>query len=382
MTFQELKELHERCTTGKCTPEEQKLFEEYTDGFDLSDIPWMFSFGDREAIEKQIKEKLHKKLYKTKVSRMKWFYWSAAAIVLIAGGILYASKYLPVKKDQLHTLTASEGIIKHGTDKAILILSDGRQIALDNSRQGVLSTDNNVIVSKDNAAKVVYKKDRSKAFDSAQAFNIMATPRGGKYMVILSDGTKVWLNAATSLKYPVNFNGNDRTVELSGEAYFEVAHNKEKPFRVLSKGQVVQVLGTHFNINAYPDEGVIKTTLLEGSVKLFSRDLPSSEKNTLIIQPDEQATFKSDRFSKSKVEADDFIAWKNGFLLFKNADIKLIMRQISRWYDVEVIYSGPVTNDTYSGEISRNVDLNEVVKALKMNDINLKISKRTLIVSP
>lgn len=383
MTFQEFKDLYERCTSGNCTPEEQKLFENYRDSFDLSDVPWMLRFGDQKAIEKQLKENLHKKLHKAEGNRIKWFYWSAAASILILAGVwLYASKYLTVKKDDLHNFAVGRDI-KHGTDKAILILSDGRMLSLDDSRKGILTTENNVLIDKDNAARVVYKNDGAKNSNSTQTFNTMATPRGGKYELVLSDGTKVWLNAATSLRYPVNFAGNERVVELSGEAYFEVAHNKAKPFRVLSNGQVVQVLGTHFNINAYADEDAIKTTLLEGSVSVFGSKFSSSPENsTLIIKPNEQATFKNDHFSKSTVDAEDVIAWKNGFILFKNADIKYIMRQIARWYDVKVVYQGQITDDTYSGEISRNADLAEVIKALKLNDINLKVSERTVIVLP
>jgi transmembrane sensor len=384
MTFQELKKLYERCTSGNCTPEEQKLFEDYCDGFNLSDTPWLQSFGDQEAIEKAVSEDLQKKMRKTDRITVKWFYWSAAAVfMIVTGALIYSSKYLITKENILPDLAAGRNSIKHGRDKAILILSDGRKIALDGSQTGTLSTQNNVVVNKDNAARVIYKKDESKKSNVAQTFNILETPRGGKYALVLSDGTKVWLNAATSLRYPVDFSGDERVVELSGEAYFEVAHHKTKPFKVVSNSQVVEVLGTHFNVNAYPDEDAIKTTLLEGRVKVFSSSsTPSSEKNALIIKPDEQATYKNDRFSKSAVDTEDVMAWKNGFIQFKNADIKYVMRQVARWYDVEVIYRGQITDDTYSGEISRNADLNEVFKVLKLSDINLKVNGRTVTVSP
>ncbi|WP_158827709.1 FecR family protein [Mucilaginibacter lacusdianchii] len=383
MTFQELKELYERCTAGNCTPEEQKLFEEYCDGFDLSDIPWAPQFGDRDAIEKKLREDLQNRLRDNKVKPIKRFYWGvAAAIIVLVGGVLVSINYLSVNKDATHHLAAGKNIINHGIDKAILILSDGRQIALDNSQKGTLFSQNHILVDKDEAASVTYKKDGTKSFGAAKIFNTMVTPRGGKYELVLSDGTKVWLNAASSIRYPVYFSGNERIVELSGEAYFEVAHNKAKPFKVLSKGQVVQVLGTHFNINAYADEDAIRTTLLSGSVKVFgSVSSSASQKNGLVIKPDEQATFKNNQLSKSVVDADDVIAWKNGFIVFKNADIKSVMRQIARWYDVEVTYQGQPSDDTYSGEISRNADLDEVIKALKLNDINLKVSQRTIIVS-
>jgi transmembrane sensor len=333
------------------------------------------------VIRKQLKRRSVKKTDRITV---KWFYWSAAAVfMIVTGALIYSSKYLITKENILPDLAAGRNSIKHGRDKAILILSDGRKIALDGSQTGTLSTQNNVVVNKDNAARVIYKKDESKKSNVAQTFNILETPRGGKYALVLSDGTKVWLNAATSLRYPVDFSGDERVVELSGEAYFEVAHHKTKPFKVVSNSQVVEVLGTHFNVNAYPDEDAIKTTLLEGRVKVFSSSsTPSSEKNALIIKPDEQATYKNDRFSKSAVDTEDVMAWKNGFIQFKNADIKYVMRQVARWYDVEVIYRGQITDDTYSGEISRNADLNEVFKVLKLSDINLKVNGRTVTVSP
>ncbi|MBS7562918.1 FecR family protein [Mucilaginibacter sp. Bleaf8] len=380
MTFQEYKDLYERCTTGNCTPEEQQRFEAYHDGFNLSDTPWSEGFGNQKSIEKQLKKDFYKRLHQTtEVKRIRFPYWSAAAaIILIVGGLFYLN-YLAGTNYKL----TSSNRVKHGTDKATLTLSDGRKIMLNNSAQGILSTENNVLVDKDNAARVIYKKDGSTGFETGQAFNTMTTPRGGKYELVLSDGTKVWLNAATSLRYPVDFAGKERVVELTGEAYFEVAHNKEKPFKVLSNGQVVQVLGTHFNINAYPDEDAIKTTLLEGSVKVFSNSfLSSTKKGALIIKPNEQATFKNNTFSKATVDADDIIAWKNGSMLFKNADVKSIMRQVARWYDVDVFYRGQITDDTYSGEISRNADLDEVVKALKLNDINLQVSGKSIVVLP
>ncbi|MBB6126343.1 FecR family protein [Mucilaginibacter lappiensis] len=380
MTYQELRKLYERCTSGNCTSEEQKLFEEYRDSFDLSDTPWLPVFGDQEKIEKLLKEDLHKRLNTVKPNRIKLFYWAAAALVVMTlGGLFYSVEYFTGKHNTLYA--NGQNSIKSGSDKATLTLSDGKKIALDGSKKGTLSVQNNVSVDKDKNGRVIYKKDGSKDPHSTQTFNVMTTPRGGKYELVLSDGTKIWLNAATSIRFPVDFTGNERIVELSGEAYFEVAHNITKPFKVLSNGQVVQVLGTHFNINAYQDEEEVETTLLQGSVKISGSRL-SPDKSALIIKPNEQAIFKNNQLSKITVDADDVVAWKNGVILFKNADMKHIMRQISRWYDVEVVYQGQITEDTYSGEISRNADLAEVFKILKLSDINLKVEGRTVIVSP
>lgn len=381
MTHQELEKLYARCTSGECTPEEQKLFEEYRDSFDLSDIPWIPVFGDENSIEEKLKKDLQKRLHKTKANGIRPFYWAAAAfIIFLLGGVLYSLKYFAANNNDLHGFANN---IKHGSNKATLTLSDGRTIALDDSKKGKVSTQNNVSVDKDKNDRVIYKRDGSKDVHFTQTFNVMTTPRGGKYELILSDGTKIWMNAATSIRFPVDFTGNERIVELSGEAYFEVVHNTAKPFKVVSKGQVVQVLGTHFNINAYPDEEAIKTTLLQGSVKVSANGSSSpSDKNTLIIKPNEQSIFKNDQLSSITIDSDEVIAWKNGVILFKNADIKHIMRQIARWYDVEVVYEGHITEDTYNGEISRNADIAEVFKILKLSDINLKIDGRKIIVSP
>ncbi|SDE58654.1 FecR family protein [Mucilaginibacter pineti] len=377
MTYKELKKLHERCTSGKATPEEQKLFEEYRDSFDLSDIPWLPVFGDEEIIENKLRDDLHKRLDKAKIKRIRPFYWSAAAacILIFLGGLLYT-----LKNNTRHDLANS---IKPGSNKAILTLANGRNIALDDSKNGTLLTQNNVSVDKNKNGFVTYRREASVKPHSTEIFNVMTTPRGGKYELVLADGTKVWLNAATSLKFPVDFTGKERVVNLTGEAYFEVAHNAAKPFKVISNGQVVQVLGTHFNVNAYQDEDAVKTTLLEGLVKVYSKANPlSPDKSIITIKPNEQAVFKNDQFSKTPVDGNDFIAWQRGSILFKKADLKQIMRQIARWYDVEVVYQGQVTDDTYSGEIARNSDISEVIRILKLNDINLKVDGRKVIVSP
>ncbi|HEX8024054.1 FecR family protein [Mucilaginibacter sp.] len=382
MSYEEFIKLYERCTSGNCTPEEQKLFEEYRDNFELSDIPWSSDFGDKADVEKRLKIDLHNRLSKNQVKRLMPVRWWAAAIIIFAlGGLLVAIKYFG-GNTKPYELTSDKNIIKPGSNKATLTLVDGKQITLDGAKKGQLFTLNHVSANNDVDSSVTYRKNTSEITGSPQPYNILTTPRGGKYQLILADGTKVWLNAGSTIKFPVDFAGSERVVEFSGEAYFEVAHDASKPFKVACAGQVVQVLGTHFDINAYQDENAVKTTLLQGSVKVYGKSRPStSASSEIIIKPNEQAVFKNDQLSKQTVDADEFVAWRNGVILFRNADIHDVMRKISRWYNVEVEYQGQMGNDTYNGEIPRNAAFSEVLKILKLDDINVKLNGRKLIVS-
>ncbi|MEO3407273.1 FecR domain-containing protein [Mucilaginibacter sp. CAU 1740] len=381
MSYEEFIKLYERCTLGTCTPEEQKLFEEYRDSFDLSDTPWISEYGDKAAIEKRLKIDLHNRISEKPVKRLipaRW--WAAAAVIIFAlGGLIGGIKYLG-GNNKPYELASDKNIIKPGGNKAMLTLANGTQIMLDGPQKGHLFTLNHVSASNNADSSVVYQKSLSNTGNARQVYNTLSTPRGGKYQLILTDGTKVWLNAGSTIKYPVDFTGNERAVELSGEAYFEVAHDSRRPFKVAGAGQVVQVLGTHFDVNAYPDESIVKTTLLEGSVKVSGKSL-SANVPSIIIKPNEQAIFKNDQLSKTTVDADEFVAWKNGVIIFKDADIRDVMRKISRWYNVEVEYQGEMGNDTYNGEIPRNAAFSEVLRILKLDDINVKLSGRKLIVS-
>lgn len=384
MSYEEFIKLYERCTSGNCTPEEQKLFEEYLDNFDLSDTPWISEYGDKAEIEKRLKIDLHRRLSQNKVRRLTPAYWwaAAAAVVIFAlGGWFTANQYFHgnTKPD---VLASDKNIIKPASNKATLTLADGRQITLDGTLKGRLFTLNHVSANNDVDSSVAYQKNTSQIANTAQPYNTLTTPRGGKYQLLLADGTKVWLNAGSTIKFPIDFTNKERTVELSGEAYFEVAHDAHRPFKVAGAGQVVQVLGTHFNINAYPDEGVVKTTLLEGSVKIYGTGHASAAAAPeIIIKPNEQAVFKNEQLSKTTVDADEFAAWKKGVILFRNADIHDVMRKISRWYNIEVEYQGHIGNDTYNGEIPRNAAFVEVLKILKLDDIKVELSGRKLIVS-
>ncbi|WP_240916558.1 FecR family protein [Pedobacter sp. HDW13] len=197
---------------------------------------------------------------------------------------------------------------------------------------------------------------------------------------MLDDGTTVWLNAASSLRYPLHFNGNERRVELTGEGYFEVAHLKTKPFIVVTGKQEVEVLGTHFNINAYPDEEDVKTTLLEGSVKVKSLQDKSQSK---YLKPGEQSVLNNNNWLVKQVDAATQVDWKNGRFIFKDEELKSVMRKLARWYDIEVDYTQPVENLNFSGKISRSKTLKDVLRILtRTNDVTFKVKERRVTVMP
>jgi ferric-dicitrate binding protein FerR (iron transport regulator) len=212
-----------------------------------------------------------------------------------------------------------------------------------------------------------------------ESFHTLVTPRGGQYQLLLPDGSKVWLNAASSVRFPTSFSGKERHVELTGEAYFEIAKDASRPFRVDAPGGMqVEVLGTHFNIMSYTDENAINTTLLEGSVKVREGSVSS------LLRPGEQASLNkaSDGISVSNADVDETIAWKNGLFRFEGATIEAVMKQIARWYDVEVIYKGSVSKH-FRGMISRSVDISQVIKMLELtSEVHFKIDGKTITVMP
>ncbi|GGB23687.1 hypothetical protein GCM10011500_44910 [Mucilaginibacter rubeus] len=262
-------------------------------------------------------------------------------------------------------------------------MAGGSVVVLNDIKNGEIATQAGVQVSKTKEGLLVYKDNRTagnkKPDINEPDQNTVTTPRGGQYQIVLSDGTKVWLNAATALKYPTSFSGKDRKVELSGEAYFEVAKNATKPFKVVVNGLEVQVLGTHFNVMAYDNEKVVKTTLLEGKVRLFKNG------HEAVLKPGEQGVLnnQSSLFEVKDVKVDDETAWKNGFFAFNNESIETIMRQISRWYDVDVAFSEKMMRRNFGGSVSRYENVGTVLKALELTgSVHFNVEGRRITVMP
>jgi transmembrane sensor len=307
---------------------------------------------------------------------------AAMAISLGTGLILYSN--LKHQTVVIPNLAYKADDIAPGGNKAMLVLSNGRKIALEVAKNGSLASEGKTQILKLDSSKISYNIEplsyRNNGKSEDLQYNSIITPRGGQYQVVLSDGSKVWLNAASSLRFPSSFSGKDRTVTLSGEGYFEIHRDTNHPFKVQVGKMVVQVMGTHFDVVAYPEESSVNTTLLEGSVRVTSDQNASS---TVLI-PGQQARVKvNGAINVITDEAPDkSIAWVNGLFIFKRDSIGPIMRQLSRWYDVQIEYQGRLTT-TFSGEISRSNNASDVLEALKASRrVNFKIEGKKIIVLP
>lgn len=301
---------------------------------------------------------------------------AAAAIVLIAVfGTWFWLKSKPVQQPiaQVQKKATPKAVIAPGGDKAVLTLADGSVIILDTTRQGELTKQGNTKVVRLNTATLAY--NAGTASNPDVVYNTLATPVGGQYQVILPDGSKVWLNASSSIHFPTIFKGKERQVSVTGEAYFEVAKNAAMPFKITVKNMEVEVLGTHFDIMAYDDESSVNTTLLEGSVKV------SEGGAVKMLVPGQQALV--DKTGAIKIDAADVeevMAWKNGWFQFNSADIQTVMRQISRWYNVDVAYEGKIPAGHFTGAVSRSNDISQVLKIMQDGGVRFKIEGRKLIV--
>ena len=301
---------------------------------------------------------------------------AAAVLVLLAAGALYwLRKPAPQPVAQAVPKVAGPQLHAPGGNRAMLTLADGSTIALDSAQNGVLAQQGSTRIIKLNNGQLAYNPPAA-GNGSEAVFNTITTPAGGQYQLTLPDGSKVWLNAASSLRFPNHFTGNERSVELRGEGYFEIAHNKTLPFRVKVNDAVVEVLGTHFNVNAYSDETDVRTTLLEGAVKM------SKGEASVLLAPGQQARLQKNGNMNLVKEADmeQAMAWKNGYFQFNKADLPTLMRQIARWYDLEVVYEGPVKDYEFVGKIARNVYLADVLKALEGSGVHYRMEGNRLII--
>nr|WP_315179277.1 FecR domain-containing protein [uncultured Flavobacterium sp.] len=329
---------------------------------------------------KYLKSKLPLK-YETKVVSLWPRVAVAASIALLLGtGIFYFTK----PKEQVIQVVEKTQEIAPGGNRGILTLSNGKQIVLaDISAKDTIAKEGEKeeVTIKMNANGVItyiVNPDADASKNDANSFNTLSTPTGGQYNIVLADGTKVYLNSVSSIKYPTQFNGDQRMVELEGEAYFEVAKNKNKPFRVKSGNHAIEVLGTHFNVNAYTNESVVKTTLLEGSVAITYKNQKA------ILKPGQQSNV-SDNFNKiaiREVDTEAAIAWKNGRFKFDNANLKTVMKQLERWYGIKVEYRGDVSDVRFNGGTFMNKNLSEVLKVLELSNIKFKVEGKTIIVYP
>ncbi len=303
-------------------------------------------------------------------------YAAAASVALILlVGYFYQNK-TSQNRIQTQSMANTGQDVAPGGNKAVLTLADGTKILLDSANNGAISKQGNVTVTKLKDGKIEYDFSSSSS-NTTVSYNTVSTPRGGQYQLVLADGSKVWLNAESSVTFPTAFVGDDRKVSMTGEAYFEVAHDASKPFFVTANNTDVRVLGTHFNIKGY--DGETRTTLLEGSVAVES----SGKKSR--ITPGQQAVTSNQNKGivvLNDVNLDEVMAWKNGYFFFRHADVEMVMKQLSRWYDVDVIYQGDIPDRRFEGEMQRNLSLSQVLNLLSKNNIHFNIVGKKIIVSP
>lgn len=312
------------------------------------------------------------------IRRVNYFKWVAAVALMatLSGAYFFFVKdnAAPGVAEQ-KLIPGTQAIVSPGSEKATLTLGNGLVIQLDTARNGTLALQSNAEIVKLDDGTVLYRPGNLPV-DKEISFNTIKTPSGGQYQIVLPDGTRVWLNAASALRFPSHFSEKNREVALSGEAYFEVARDPGAPF-VVSVGQsAVTVLGTHFNINGYGDEEDLCTTLLEGSVRF------SNGATERTLEPGQQARLNrnSSAVSVHKADIDQVMGWKNGFFEFDNIDLAAIMRQISRWYDVDVVYQSIDKNKKLGGGISRKSALPDLLRLLENSGVKARLEGRTLIV--
>ena len=350
----------------------------------LQSITFKESWPREEEIEKGLQKALKKIKQNEQTAPLSVFnkknisrvFLAAAAIFLLFGlSYWFLTGYTGQKEKSIVKNKIEDQVIPGG-NKAILTLADGSTLLLDSAHNGALATQGSVTVIKLDDGQLSYKGAGNKG---QIVYNTISTPKGGQYQLVLADGTKVWLNAASSLRFPTAFVEKERKVELSGEGYFEVAKDASKPFHVKVGNMNVNVLGTHFNINGYADEDNIETTLLEGQVTV------NSQETVTVLTPGQQAQLHkaSGKVKKLQhVNMGEIMAWKEGHFLFKGVSIESILRQASRWYDVDIVYQGKI-DETFSGGISRSENISELLKILAATDkIEFKINGRQIIVKP
>lgn len=302
-----------------------------------------------------------------------WYSSAAAGIcILLAAAASYFAYRMVYRKQRQIEIQQSDAV--PGGNKATLTLANGSVISLNEAAKGLLVNESGVVISKTSEGQLRYDNSDNEA-NIPLAYNEVSTPKGGQYSIVLPDGTKVWLNAASRLRYPTRFALGQRKVTLVGEGYFEVAPSKHQPFIVESQNQEVEVLGTHFNVNSYTNENGIKTSLLEGSVKVTEHKNQASK----LLKPGQQSVLTNGGIRINQTDVHGTVAWKEGLFRFDNTDIKALMRQLERWYDIE-IDEDSLPDRKFNGEMSRDVQLSQVLKMIEVtSNLKFKLEGKRLI---
>jgi len=395
MTKDDFLALYERSLSGIITPEEKKLLELYRDEFVLADHPWdEVLMGNREGTGKLIYSGIEAGMAKDHRKAVRSLFSVGIKVAAVLLPLIVAGIYLWREAKNKDSLPVTEQTgrpvndVPPGGNRAVLTLANGSSIVLDSAQNGLLSQQGSTKVMKTENGQLSYMKGRTA--DNVLAYNTISTPRGGQYNVVLPDGSRVWLDAASSLRFPTAFTGEERRVEVTGEAFFEIARDPARPFKVIVPGTTgrsmeIAVLGTSFNIMAYEEEDAVRTTLVEGAVKV------EKDGQAWQLKPGQQGILKEGVSGKKEgasvsvendADIDAVTAWKNGRFEFRG-NIKGIMRQIARWYDVEVEYEGNVSDKAFNVAISRASNASEVLKFLALTgSIHFAIEGRKIKVMP
>lgn len=384
----EIKDLLDRYFDGTCSEAEKRHVETWLETYNKEDNEWLtMNKAEQERWLNTLFTKIELDIDRPNVLMQPpqqsplgmgmLLRIAAVTILLLSIGFLFF-QYRQASK--MAADSANHKIIAGG-NQAILTLANGQKIDLSHSKNGEIAIQAGLTITKKANGELIYEiaptGELSGNAAVASTYNTISTPRGGKYQINLPDGTQVWLNAASSLRFPASFTMlSDRKVELAGEAYFEVAKNANKPFIVVTAKQETQVLGTHFNISSYEDEGQTKTTLLEGSIRVSDK----GNKN-FILKPGQQSTLREGNIDIRNVDGNDAIAWKNGLFSFNDENLESIMRKISRWYDVDIHYQDTFSKTSFLGTISRSKNITSVLKILESSgEVHFKIEGRRITV--
>lgn len=379
MDINEAKDLLQRYQNRLTSAGEDELVEKWYNNL-IETSEWEWSDAEKEQLSYLMEVQLMNSIVDNKrkpVKRISMFrsIWLAASVIIIvlAGFKIYSllNTSSPVPDKQI----VKNGIEAPKINKAVLTLSDGSNVYLDSTGNGQFNQEGNINLIKHQNGELVYQASVNST-DTKVRYNSLFNPRGSKAITItLSDGTKVWLNAESSISFPVAFIESERKVSVTGEAYFEVAHDATHPFIVSKDEMKVQVLGTHFNVNT--DQKIIKVTLLQGSVKVYN-----TEKNSIKLSPGQQAKIDGDIKVINKVDLDEVMAWKNGLFFFNNTSLRQVMQQLAQWYDMDIVYKGDIPAIEFAGEMERSLNLSEVLKILEKNGIHFSLDEKKIIVTP
>lgn len=350
------------------------LFEQLTDEHYLGQsLKFLEQVDTEQALQKVLSKIAAAPVKKpTLFSRLK-HYTVAASVLLITGAAIVIYQF--AFKDSIHQEAIyAEADIQPGSHKATLILADGKTISLNDHQKGKVATQDHTSIEKNDSGSIIYQQQSGIA-PTANLYNILKTPNGGQFQLVLPDGSKAWLNAASSIRYPVAFPSGERVVEITGEIFFQIVRNKNAPFKVKLKNEMITVLGTSFNVNSYQDEPFMQTTLVEGLVSI------NGDGRDIQLLPGQAAKWKDlANVSVDAVSIEEITAWKEGLFVFENATIETIMRQVARWYDVQVKFEDSI-NHHFNAALPRNLPVSKLLRLLELTHrVQFKISGKTITV--